>query len=295
MKSGFVSILGRPNVGKSTLLNGLINHKISIVSDKAQTTRNAIKGIYNSENVQIVFVDTPGVHRPIYKLGEEMNKMAYSTAHDVDVNILVIDASKPFGEGDQFVLDHVDIKTKPLIIVLNKIDECRITEVEKLKSKYSEALPSAIFIETVATEKFNVDELRNKVIELLPEGPAYYDTNSYMDEDETFLIKEIIREKILKLLKQEVPHACAIKVNEFIDLDKKIKASADIIVERESHVGIVVGAGGKRIKTIREQSENQIKKVLKKDIDLELFVKVMQSWRDNDEVLSKLGYKNKKS
>lgn len=294
MKSGFVSIIGRPNVGKSTLLNGLINHKISIVTDKAQTTRNTIRGIYNAENVQIVFVDTPGVHRPLYKLGEEMNKMAYSTAHDVDINILVIDASKPFGEGDSFVIDHVDIKNKPLIIVLNKIDQARITAIEQLKNKYLELLPNAMFVETVAIERFNVDELKNKVINLLPEGPAYYETNTYFGDGNTFLIKEIIREKLLKTLKQEVPHACAIKIREYDDETEPFKISADIIVDRESHVGIVVGSGGKRIKTIREKSENDIKKVIGHRPQLELFVKVVRSWRDDDEMLSQLGYKNKK-
>ena len=159
MKSGFVAILGRPNVGKSTILNGVINKKVSIVTDKSQTTRNQIKGIYNSKDLQIIFIDTPGIHKPHAKLGEEMNVMAYSAAHDVDVNILVVDASRPFGEGDEFLLEHLDIKNAPLIIVLNKIDEARITEVQALKDKYHELLPDAEIIETVAKEKFNLDLL----------------------------------------------------------------------------------------------------------------------------------------
>ena len=155
MKSGFVSILGRPNVGKSTLLNGILNKKVSIVTDKSQTTRNAIKGIYNADGVQIVFTDTPGIHKPKEKLGEEMNSMAYSAAHDVDVNILVVDASQPFGPGDEYLLNHLDIKNCPLILVFNKIDEARLDKVLNLKKFYEEKVPQAIMIDTVAKERFN--------------------------------------------------------------------------------------------------------------------------------------------
>ena len=165
MKSGFVSILGRPNVGKSTILNAIINRKVSIVTDKSQTTRNQIRGIYQGQDSQIIFIDTPGIHKPHAKLGEEMNIMAYSAAHDADVNILVVDASRPFGEGDTFLLEHLDIKNVPLIIVFNKIDQVRITEVLKLKEQYLALLPKAIIIETVATDKFNLDLLIKTVEE----------------------------------------------------------------------------------------------------------------------------------
>ena len=294
MKSGFVSILGRPNVGKSTILNGVINRKVSIVTDKSQTTRNVIRGIYHGENCQIIFIDTPGIHKPHAKLGEEMNVMAYSTAHDVDVNVLVVDASKPFGEGDEFILSHLDIKNVPLVIVLNKIDLARITEVQALKEKYIALLPEAKMIEMVAKERFNLDLFVKTIEDLLPEGPEYYPLETITDKDEVFQIKEIIREKVLKILKDEVPHSIAIYVNN-IDYDAKpMHIIASIIVEKDSQKGIVIGAGGKRIKQIGLRARESIEKLLNKHVFLELFVKVQEDWRNNDDLLDKYGYKAKK-
>lgn len=294
MKSGFVSILGRPNVGKSTILNGILNHKLSIVTNKSQTTRDAIKGIYNAEGCQIVFVDTPGIHKPHAKLGEEMNTVAYSTAHDVDVNILVVDASSPFGEGDEFLLNHLDIKNVPLIIVFNKIDLVRIQQIEQLKKKYHELLPEAIFVETVANEKFNIDALIKEVLKLLPEGPAYYPVNEISDKDEIFQIKEIIREKVLKILSEEVPHSVAIYVDNIDYNNKPMHIVASIIVEKDSQKGIVIGKGGQRIKLIGEKARKDIEKLLNKHVYLELFVKVQEDWRNSVTLLSKYGYKAKK-
>ena len=294
MKSGFVSILGHPNVGKSTILNGIINRKISIVTDKSQTTRNVIKGIYRSENSQIIFIDTPGIHKPHAKLGEEMNAMAYSSAHEADVNILVVDASKPFGEGDEFLLKHLDINNAPLIIVFNKIDQSRITEVEKLKAIYREKLPESHFIDTVASEKFNLEELIALVEKLLPEGPEYYPGEEVTDKDEVFQIKEIIREKVLKTLRDEVPHSIAIYVNNIAWEENPVHIHASIIVEKDSQKGIVIGAGGKRIKDIGLKARRDIEKLLNKHVFLELFVKVQNDWRNNEDLLETYGYKNKK-
>ena len=294
MKSGFVAILGRPNVGKSTLLNAILNKKISIVTDKSQTTRNAIKGIYNREGVQIVFTDTPGIHKPRERLGTEMNNMAYSAAHDVDVNILVIDASLPFGPGDEYLLEHLDIKNAPLILVFNKIDEARLDKVINLKKIYAEKVPEAIVIDTVAKERFNVDELVEKIIELLPEGPAYYDVEEITDKDVIFQIKEIIREKVLRNLKDEVPHATAIYMDDIDWESNPIHIKASIIVEKEGQKGIVIGAGGKRIKAIGSQARKDIEILLHKHVFLELFVKVQEGWRDDDKSLEAYGYKYKK-
>ena len=294
MKSGFVAILGRPNVGKSTILNGVINKKVSIVTDKSQTTRNQIKGIYNSKDLQIIFIDTPGIHKPHAKLGEEMNVMAYSAAHDVDVNILVVDASRPFGEGDEFLLEHLDIKNAPLIIVLNKIDEARIYEVQALKDKYHELLPEAEIIETVAKEKFNLDLLIKTVEKYLEEGPEYYPVESYTDKDEVFQIKEIIREKVLKTLRDEVPHSIAIYVNNIDYESNPMHILATIIVEKDSQKGIVIGKNGQRIKHIGQKAREDIEKLLKKHVFLELFVKVKDDWRNNDDLLEQYGYKAKK-
>ena len=295
MKSGFVAILGRPNVGKSTLLNGILNTKVSIVTDKSQTTRNAIKGIYNAEGVQIIFTDTPGIHKPKEKLGQEMNNMAYSAAHDVDVNILVVDASLPFGPGDEYILEHLDIKVAPLIIVFNKIDEARLDKVENLKKIYREKCHKALFIDTVAKEGFNLDELLKKIIELLPEGPAYYSVEEVTDKDEVFQIKEIIREKVLRNLRDEVPHAIAVYIEDIEWEANPMHIKASIIVDKDSHKGIVIGAGGKRIKEIGSRARKDIEILLHKHVFLELFVKVQPGWRDDDKYLEAYGYKYKKN
>ena len=294
MKSGFVAILGHPNVGKSTILNGIINRKISIVTDKSQTTRNVIKGIYRGQDSQIVFIDTPGIHKPHVKLGVEMNNMAFSSAHEADVNILVVDASRPFSSGDEFLLSHLDINNAPLIIVFNKIDQARITEVEKLKAIYREKLPESHFIDTVASEKFNLEELIALTEKLLPEGPEYYPGLEVTDKDEVFQIKEIIREKVLKILRDEVPHSIAIYVNNIDWEENPIHIRATIIVEKDSQKGIVIGAGGRRIKEIGLKARRDIEKLLNKHIYLELFVKVQNDWRNNEDLLETYGYKNKK-
>ena len=295
MKSGFVTILGHANVGKSTILNGIINRKISIVTDKSQTTRNVIKGIYRGEDSQIIFIDTPGIHKPHVKLGEEMNAMAYSSAHDADVNILVVDASHPYSDSDDFLLEHLDIKNAPLIIVFNKIDQASIDKVEKLKAIYRKKLPESHFIDTVASEKFNLDLLIETVEKLLPEGPEYYPGNEITDKDEIFQIKEIIREKALVILRDEVPHCIAIYV-EHIDWDAKpIEITASIIVEKDSQKGIVIGKNGQRIKAIGQKARNSIERLLNKHVYLELLVKVQNDWRNDDKLLETYGYKNKKN
>ena len=294
MKSGFVAILGRPNVGKSTIINAIVNHQVSIVTDKSQTTRNNIIGIYNSPEAQIVFLDTPGIHKPKQQLGKEMNNMAYSAAHDVDAALFVVDASKPYGVGDQFIVDHLDIHNVPLIIVFNKIDLARLNETKELKKTYREIFPKAIFIDTVAKEGFNIDELIKKVVSLLPEGPAYYPTEMVTDKDEIFQIKEIIREKILKQLREEVPHSIAIYMEE-IDWDHKpIEITASIIVEKDSQKGIVIGAGGKRIKEIGSKARIDIERLLNKHVFLELQVKVVEDWRNEPSALRTYGYKYEK-
>lgn len=294
MKSGFVAILGRPNVGKSTLLNSIINQKVSIVTDKSQTTRNNIKGIYHSEDSQIIFLDTPGIHKPHQKLGVEMNNMAYSAAHDVDVSILVVDASLPFGPGDNFIIEHLDIKNTPLIIVFNKIDQARLDKVIKLKEIYREKFPNSIFVDTVASERFNIDLLLDEIKKLLPEGPKYYPGDVTTDKDEIFQIKEIIREKILKRLRDEVPHAIAIYMENIDWESEPLNIRASIIVEKDSQKGIVIGAKGKMIKLIGSRARKDIEELLHKHVFLELFVKVSEDWRNQEKKLENFGYKHEK-
>ena len=294
MKSGFVAILGRPNVGKSTIINRIVKHHVSIVTEKSQTTRNNIIGIYNAEDTQIVFLDTPGIHKPKQQLGKEMNNMAYSAAHDVDVALLVVDASKPFGAGDQFIVDHLDIHNTPLIIVFNKIDLARLDETEDLKATYREIFPKANFIDTVALDGFNVDELTKRIVNLLPEGPAYYPQEMITDKDEIFQIKEIIREKILKQLREEVPHSIAIFIDHIEWEHKPLQIFASIIVEKESQKGIVIGAGGRMIKEIGSRARVDIERLLNKHVFLELQVKVVPDWRNEPKALKTYGYKYEK-
>ena len=294
MKSGFVAILGRPNVGKSTIINSIVNHNVSIVTDKSQTTRNNIIGIYNDPETQIVFLDTPGIHKPMQQLGKEMNNMAYSAAHDVDVAILVVDASKPFGAGDQFIIEHLDIHNVPLVIVFNKIDLARLDKAEELKKQYRSIFPKSQVVDTVAKERFNIDTLIKTVKDLLPEGPAYYPVEMVTDKDEIFQIKEIIREKVLKQLSEEVPHSIAIYMDHIEWEHKPIQIFASIIVEKESQKGIVIGAGGKRIKEIGSRARVDIERLLGKHIYLELQVKVNADWRNEPAALKTYGYKYEK-
>ncbi len=294
MKSGFVNIIGRPNVGKSTLLNHILNHKVSIVSEKAQTTRNNIKGIYNDDDSQIVFVDTPGIHKPHQKLGEEMNEMALSSMGDVDVTILVVDISLPFGNGDYYLIDKLKDNKTPLIIAFNKIDQARIVEAEKIKAKYFASLPNAISVDLVAKDGFNIDVLINMIKDKLSEGPMYYERDVISDQDEVFQIKEIIREKALKVLKDEVPHSVAVYMENIEWEENPVPIQASIIVEKESQKPIVIGAGGKRIKEIGSLARQPIEALLKKHVYLNLLVKVDNDWRNQEKSLVTYGYKTKK-
>ena len=255
MKSGFVAILGRPNVGKSTIINNIVNHNVSIVTDKSQTTRNNIIGIYNDPETQIVFLDTPGIHKPMQQLGKEMNNMAYSAVHDVDVAILVVDASKPFGAGDQFIIEHLDIHNVPLVIVFNKIDLARLDKAEELKKQYRSIFPKAQVVDTVAKERFNIDTLIKTVKDLLPEGPAYYPVEMVTDKDEIFQIKEIIREKVLKQLSEEVPHSIAIYMDHIEWEHKPIQIFASIIVEKKVKKALLLVRVVKELKRLALEPE----------------------------------------
>ena len=290
MKSGFVSIVGRPNAGKSTIINALLERKLSIVTEKAQTTRNSIKGIYDDGEYQIIFIDTPGIHKANHSLGEFMNKEALDSAKDVDANILVVDASRKFDEGDRFINESLS-KDIPLFIVINKIDLMRLPEVQQIKAKYQEVYPKAKILEASAIENFGIDELLEEVKEVIPEGPRYFDENQITDKDSSFMISEVIREKLLKILKDEVPHDLAVRVDEIKSKKEAVYIRATIIVDKESHKGIVIGKNGKRIKAIGMKARTDLEEYYRKRIFLELFVSVKEDWLNNPRILKELGYK----
>ena len=292
MKSGFVSILGKSNVGKSTLLNNILHTKVSIVTDKQQTTRNAIKGIYNDEDSQIVFIDTPGIHKARQKLGEEMNNMAFQSIKDAEVVIVVIDASYGIDDEVKRIYQKVNRKHIPLITVLNKIDLIKIDHSLKLKEEIAD-LSDGPIIEMVAKDGFNVDELLKTIKSMLPDGPQYYDKDTISDMDVVFQIKEIIREKALNQLKDEVPHSLAVYMKNIEWEKNPLPIYADIIVEKESQKGIVIGKNGQRLKNIGQKARQPIEALLHKHVFLSLTVKISEDWRNKESLLSTLGYKTK--
>ncbi len=289
MKSGFVAILGRPNAGKSTLLNAILKRKVSIISSKPQTTRNAIQGIYTSPTSQIVFIDTPGIHKAINSLGETMNREAFSSLREVEAVILIVDASAPFGEGDQFVIDHLTFKT-PIFVVLNKIDLCNALQIEALKKIYREKISTAEIVEISALKEANIDDLIMKIENVLEEGPQYFPSNMVSNQPETFLISEIIREKILTLLRDEVPHSIAVIVEKLEQKSEITIIHATIICEKEGQKGIIIGKGGKMIKRIGMQARYDIENLLGIHCRLETFVRVEADWRNSARYLKEFGY-----
>ena len=291
MKSGFVAIIGRPNVGKSTLLNTIIKKKVSIVSPKAQTTRNSIQGIYNGNDAQIIFIDTPGIHKPNSELSSFMNKSAFSSLRDVEAMLVMVDSSVEFGEGDKFLIEKVKDVNVPTFIVLNKIDQTNLLLVESLKKEYSANFPNAKIIEISALNDVNVDTLLNDIINVLPEGPQYFPSGVLTDHPETFIISEIIREKILGLLHEEVPHSIAVIIEQMKQNKKDCEIYATIICEREGQKGIIIGKGGKMIKRIGMQSRYDIENLLGIHCDLKTFVRVEPDWRNSPKYLKEFGYK----
>ena len=290
MKSGFVSIIGRPNVGKSTILNALLERKVSIVTEKAQTTRNAIKGIYDDGEYQIVFIDTPGIHKAHHSLGKIMNRDALDSAKDVDAIVLVVDASKKVDEGDMFIHESLS-KNIPTYVVINKIDLVRITQAQDIKKQYQELYPKAQIIEMSAIDNFGIDTLLNEIKSVLKEGPRYFEEDAISDKDSSFFVSEVIREKLLNLLKDEVPHNLAVRVDEIKHKSESVMIHATIIVDRDSHKGIVIGKDGKRIKAIGTRARKELEEYFQKHIFLELFVSVKEDWLNNPRILKELGYK----
>lgn len=293
MKSGFVSFVGRPNVGKSTLLNSILGKRIAITSDKPQTTRNMIQGIYNDEDTQIVFVDTPGIHKPKSKLGKVLNKQAYFTINDVDIVILVVDISEKIGTGDKFVIDILkNIEDKPVFLVINKIDKLPKEEILKKIDEYQKIYDFDEIIPVSARKKDNTDRLLNVIKKYLPDNIKYFDDNIITSSSPSFIISEFIREKVLDLTNEEVPYAVTCLVEEIEEDERTMNINATIIVDRENLKKIIIGKNGNMIKEIGIRARKDIEKYFNKKVYLELFVKVIPKWRDKDKFLNMIGYKD---
>ena len=291
-KSGFVSIIGRPNVGKSTLLNNFLGMKLAIVSPRAQTTRNRIQGIYTTETEQIIFIDTPGIHKPKNELGNVMNEFAYSALDGTDLILMLVDASSPIGDGDKYIIEQLSKVKIPVILVLNKVDlvEDEVVLMNNLNS-YKEAYKFTGGITLSATEGFNIDKLKDMIVDRLEVGPMYYPEDQVLDLPERFVVAEIIREKVLLKTKEEIPHSVAVTIESFKEKSKMIEINATIIVERPSQKMIIIGKGGNMIKSIGTDARRDIVKFLNQKVYLELFVKVETNWRNNKKYLKEFGYK----
>ena len=293
MRSGFVSIVGRPNVGKSTLLNAVLGEKIAITTSKPQTTRNMIRGIYTNteDEVQIVFIDTPGIHKPRTKLGEYMTDTAINTFKEVDALVLIVDDELSSGPGDKYILDLVKDADTPKILVINKID---VLGPDKFRRIYEEYDKLGIFKEIFGISALNgthVERLVSAITELLDEGPMYFPADMVTDHPERFIVSEIIREKLLLYLNDEIPHGAAVEIETYKETPKLTKIGAVIYCEKKSHKGIIIGKDGKKLKGIGKDARIEIEGLLGTKVFLELWVKVKEHWRDSDIALSNFGYK----
>lgn len=291
-KSGFVSIVGRPNVGKSTLLNRIVGQKIAIMSDKAQTTRNKIQGIYTTEDTQIIFIDTPGIHKPKHRLGDFMVESALSSFKGVDAILFMVNAAEKRGPGDNFIIDKLKDVHTPVFLLINKIDEIHPDKLLEIIDDYRTEMDFAQIVPISATEGNNVDTLLSEVTNYLPEGPQFYPEDQVTDHPEYFIVSELIREKVLQLTREEVPHSVAVVVESMQRNELgKVQVHAAIIVERSSQKGIIIGKGGKMLKDIGIRARRDIEVLLGDKIYLDLWVKVQKDWRDRQTNLQDFGYR----
>ncbi|MDK8381025.1 MULTISPECIES: GTPase Era [unclassified Granulicatella] len=292
-KSGFVAIVGRPNVGKSTFMNYVLGQKIAIMSDKAQTTRNKIQGVYTKDDAQIVFLDTPGIHKPKHELGEFMVKSAYSALKEVDAVLFMVNVSEKRGSGDDFIIEKLKGIKTPIFLVLNKIDLVTPEVLLERVESYKDALDFAGVFPISVLQGNNVNELMEGLINALPEGPQYYPADQITDHPEYFVVSELIREKILQLTQEEIPHSVAVTVDKMQkDEFDKVHVYANIIVERKSQKGIIIGKGGRLLKEIGTRARRDIQQLLGNKVYLELWVKVEKDWRKRKSNLQEYGYRD---
>lgn len=291
-KAGFVSIVGNPNVGKSTLMNLFVGERISIATFKAQTTRHRIMGIVSTDDYQIVFSDTPGVLKPNYKLQEDMLAFSVSSLEDADVLLYVTDTVEKQSKNEDFI-SKVKKLNIPILVLINKIDLSNEKEVTKLVEYWHEQIPQAEIVPLSAKARFNVDNVQKRIVELLPESPDYFDKDQLTDKPSRFIVSEIIREKILLYYDKEIPYSVEVLVTEFKEDKKLIRIAATIFVERESQKGIIIGHGGVALKRVGEEARRDIQKFFDKKVFLQLYVKVNPNWRNSSKSLESFGYEPK--
>lgn len=290
MKSGFVSLIGRPNTGKSTLLNQIIKEKVAIISPKPQTTRNLVEGIYNEDDTQIIFVDTPGIHKPIDKLGVALNNQAYYSINDVDILLLVVDASVPYGKGDQFIIDKLSSVKKPVFLILNKIDKLSDEEILKKIGEYKNLYEFAEIIPVSALKNDNIDRLIKVLKEYLPDNVKYFMDGETTTAEMEFRLSEIVREKIFIHTNDEVPHSISCKLVGYEEKNNIAKIYIDIIVDRDSLRKIIIGSNGNMIKTIGHEARLDMEELLGMKVYLELYCKTIKKWREKEKFIKDLGY-----
>lgn len=291
-KSGFVTIIGRPNVGKSTLTNRIVGEKLSIVSCKPQTTRNNIRAVLTKEDYQLIFVDTPGIHKPRHKLGEYMVKVAEDSVKEVDLVIFMTTPQEEIGRGDEMILEGLKNSKKPVFLVVNKIDENPSEIVASTLQKYSSFMKFDEIIPISAKRDKNIDTLQQLMVKYIPEGPKYYPEDMITDQQERFVISEIIREKALKLLSEEVPHGIAVEILSMKKNDNgTYHIDANLLCEKDTHKGIIIGKAGQMLKRISTYARQDMEKFLESKVNLKIWVKVKKEWRDSKFMLKELGYK----
>lgn len=290
MKSGFVSLIGRPNTGKSTLLNQITKEKVAIISPKPQTTRNLVEGIYNEDDTQIIFVDTPGIHKPIDKLGVALNNQAYYSINDVDILLLVVDASVPYGKGDQFIIDKLSSVKKPVFLILNKIDKLSDEEILKKIDEYKNLYEFAEIIPVSALKNDNIDRLIKVLKEYLPDNVKYFMDGETTTAEMEFRLSEIVREKIFIHTNDEVPHSISCKLVGYEEKNNIAKIYIDIIVDRDSLRKIIIGSNGNMIKTIGHEARLDMEELLGMKVYLELYCKTIKKWREKEKFIKDLGY-----
>jgi GTPase len=293
-KSGFISIIGRPNVGKSTFLNRVIGQKIAIMSDKPQTTRNKVQGVLTTDDSQLIFIDTPGIHKPKHKLGDFMMKVAQNTLKGVDLILFMVNAEEGFGRGEEFIIEKFQSVKTPIFLIINKIDKIHPDDLFALIGSYKEKHPFQEIVPISALEGNNVEHLLTVIKKYLPEGPQYYPADQVTDHPERFIVSELIREKALHLTREEIPHSLAVVIDKMERRQDKdvIHVMATVIVERDSQKGIVIGKQGSMLKEIGKLARADIENLLGSKVFLELWVKVQKDWRNKMNQLRDYGFRD---